>query len=427
MGKSVSAFHVVDGSLHYQGCPVGESATKAGFESFDFSDPPLGEGASAVAFRVRHRRLNVEQVVKVYDPTIDGVVERASAEAEKNANPRLRGIVAAISDAGIYSYPRQIPYTIMEKVESVATLGEWLARRDSDWDDSRTLLLSDPDYSKLSDSWKESRKNEVFAEALNACAGFLVAVVRLQAAGVTHGDLNPGNVLFVEPSASAATETANQVRWEKGDRSRRYLNPSAVQAQPGLIKARATRIIDLGSSRLLTTNREVGVARDGFFVVDNTRKLLKPFFLDSGSSLRSWLNLEPVTLDNGLRGFRSTGTAAWVDPKLLAHSLLRLLCVASLLLGHGHSMRDLRTNRRIGSQILGSQDMADLNDLMLGEMSAFWSTMYDNQTLAVLKEISSAAPAAQAADSAELINWSRVASYFESIHPGLSFGRRISH
>src|SRR5699024_7025549 len=169
---------------------------RPGFQQYAFEDSPLGEGANGVTYRVQHRVLGVNQVVKLYFPGSDVGLHKARLEAVKNSDPRVRDVVAQVHDAGIYRYPTRIAFSVMESVSDIQTLGEWLDQRDAEWIFYRAHV-NNTEYSLREKNVQKSViQRIVIAEALNVAAGYIGAVVKLHAAGVTHGDLNPGNILI---------------------------------------------------------------------------------------------------------------------------------------------------------------------------------------------------------------------------------------
>jgi serine/threonine protein kinase len=202
-------FSVEGGKLLYKDEPVGESASRPGFQQFAFEDTALGEGGNGVTFRVQHRTLKVDQVVKVYSPKNEAVAEKALREAQKNADPKVRDIIAQVHDAGTYPYPENISYSVMESVSGIQTLKEWLDRRDEDWESAQTSV--DADYGTDKEGAQQAKKQRrqfVMAEALNVAAGFVGAGARMHAADVIHGDLNPGNILILQEASSEPLRTA---------------------------------------------------------------------------------------------------------------------------------------------------------------------------------------------------------------------------
>ena len=84
----------------------------------------MGSGANGVTFSVTHKILNVKQVIKIYFPKENEkyVSNKAQEEARKNANTTLAGVIAVIFDAGEYTYPCKLWYSIMESVSLTVPL-----------------------------------------------------------------------------------------------------------------------------------------------------------------------------------------------------------------------------------------------------------------------------------------------------------------
>lgn len=179
---------VRNGILYYGDKPVGESEGKNGFLQYYFDEEPLGNGANGVTFSVTHKILGVKQVVKIYFPKEDekSVSFKAREEARKNANTALAGVTAVIFDAGEYEYPCKLWYSIMESVSSYCTVRQWRAKREQYF----------PSNAKKFAVESEMCRSSIHA-SLNLAAGFLKTVIALYEHNVIHGDLNPGNVLWI--------------------------------------------------------------------------------------------------------------------------------------------------------------------------------------------------------------------------------------
>lgn len=386
-------FSVENEQLLFQGEPVGDSASLRGFQRFSFEETPLGIGANGVTFRVRHRTLQVDQVVKLYFPGDADVAGKASLEARKNADPSIRDVIAQVHDAGAYLYPVNISYSVMESLSGIQTLKEWLTKRDAQWILAQKSIKSDFGSDKEgAQRWKNQRSRFVMAEALNVAAGFIGAVARMHAARVVHGDLNPGNILILKGATS-------ENRW----------SPSS-EPQPGNLNPLPVKIIDLGSSKAAGTHAEIGIARENWFILDNLRRILKPLF-EYGGSLMKLIALEEFKLIGKVSTFVIPGSQAMPKPRDLTSDVYRLLCVMNILLGHLNSSRDGRTDEPLERVAIDHTDIAILNELVIGRRAELRDDVFGLDVLAVLKVLSR--PSGESH-----VRWQDVIVHWGSMHPG---------
>lgn len=113
-GEQEKKLKVINGKLYFDGECVGEAKDIAGFTQYYFEEEPLGYGANGVTFCVTHKILNVKQVIKIYFPKENEkyVSHKAQEEARKNANTALAGVIAVVYDAGEYTYPCKLWYSM---------------------------------------------------------------------------------------------------------------------------------------------------------------------------------------------------------------------------------------------------------------------------------------------------------------------------
>jgi hypothetical protein len=417
--KKEDRFVVKAGRVYFRSRWLGLRRLRPPLRSYRFRENSLGSGANGVVFLAEHKYLGQPHVVKLYFPGAQ-VHARALLEAQKNANATLREAVAQVHDAGLFLFPFRIPYVVMEKVPSFHTLGSWLQGRDADWDQALTAMsrrrLGDKDYNDRGPAWEGARRRDVLSESIDLGTGLLRTVLLIHDQRIIHGDLNPGNILIMEPDVSQAVNIPSLRRRggsdEPGGTSENpYLNPRADRKEPGTINSVPVRIIDLGSSQLDGTERQIGVMRESWFLVDDLRKVMKPWFEGKSGLAKAWLKLEQTKDKSGVQTYEDmNGETA--DPHHLAGDLLRLLCVANLLLGHTHSMRDRTTDRPALSLRLDSTDLAELRELMVDSLAAFRSDLIDGETLMALNKLPY-----RGVES--YVNWHAVLTYFENEHPGL--------
>ncbi|UWD79173.1 hypothetical protein [Curtobacterium flaccumfaciens] len=340
-------------------------------------------------------------------------------EARKNANSALRDVTAQVFDRGLFHFPARIPYVVMESVDSSHTLGSWIEARDRDWAQAQSAMTKRAarhrDYNDRGRNWEGDRRREVMAESLDLAAGVLHVVIRMHRSEVIHGDLNPGNVLIRNTSSDPDDRTRSLRRGpdsieKEGDlRGNRYLHPESSRKVPGTIQSVPTRIIDLGTSQLEGTEPRVGVLRETWFLVENLRKIMKPWFSKRTTLTNSWTRLRQNRSDI-VPTFRAGDDD--VDPRALAGDLLRLVCVANLLLGHTHSMRDPMTDAPSSHLTLDEKDLSDLRELMVGPLRQFNSDLIDGETIAALQTLPPR--------SESYVRWDHVLGFFETEHPALA-------
>lgn len=419
-------FQVVNGSLFYDGKAVGDTETRSGFRYFEFENEPLGNGANGLTYRAHHTVLGVAQVIKLYFPGENGEVEKARLEAKKNADPRVRDVAAQVHDAGVYMYPREISYSIMESVSDIQTLSEWLKNRDTEWNFFKAVI----DESELSEAKNAAAKARAarfaLADALNVAAGFIGAVVRLSSAGVTHGDLNPQNILVSlannDPGWAECSihfplgkkksilrddefELARSLRCRFGYGNENLLNP-------GILKPTNVKLIDLGTSQEAGTSPSVGRARERFFLIDNLRKILRPFFDGSKTfddyflfSLPERSDLEMVA--NDVLEDDDTGA------ETLAHDLFRLLSLLNLLVGHAHNNRTRKDDEPNAETGLHVSDVQLVNILLSADVRELRDPIFALDVLPIFSEFGEEI-------NNELIDWAAVWSHWTALHPMFS-------
>jgi hypothetical protein len=413
--KEAARFLVKSGQLYFQ--PVAEDPLplEPPLHKLKFDSAPLGSGANGVTFRALDETLNAFYVVKLYFPG-EGVEERAVLEARKNAKSAIRDVAPQVFSLDHFHSPIRVSYVVMESVSASHTLKSWIGERDKDWRQAQIATekqgIEFTDYNNRGPSWVGDRKREVLAECLDLAAGVLQMAITMHKRGVIHGDLNPGNVLIQDQGMNSDVRS---LRREPGSREQReldgnpYLNPLSSRKVPGTITSAPIRIIDFGSSELAGTEPRIGVLRETWFLVDNLQRIMRPWFREAMTLLESWTRLHSFEDGSGVRTFRIDDDD--IDPRILAGDLLRLVCVANLLLGHTHSMRDERTDAPSEELVISHLDVADLWELICGDLRQFNSSLVDGETLRALRTLE--------ARNDSFVDWSQVFDYFKQLHPAL--------
>ena len=347
-------FYVHEGRLLHDGHVIGKSEYEPGFEWLEFDDSSfLGGGANGAAFRGRHKILGVDHVIKIYFPDEDFdnvapyLTSKASLEAKKNALPELSQAIATVFHAGRYSYPIDLEYSIMDSISNPVTLREWQVNSE----DFRKFI--DIERSDESAKVRAARRAErersikylkqigiLKSVSLNTAAGFLGAAISLFSTGISHGDLNAGNILFKDKP-------------RRPDFYEEFYRSLAQREILGSLNPHDTRLIDLGSSDVPGTTKSYGAYRDCFFLVDNIRKLLRFDFPD--------FDINFITSDM----FKSRGAPENCEthtdaPLVLATELLRLVSAMSIIEG----LRNRASNDN-DPHFLDSDDFVILNPLIV--------------------------------------------------------------
>lgn len=339
--------NVKEGKLYYGSELVGNSASVSGFSQYIFDSEPLGMGANGVTYGVTHKFLGVRQVIKIYFPkeSETDISLKAKEESIKNANTTLTGIIAVTFDAGEYSFPCRLWYSIMESVTSYATIKEWRKKRniyftsnESKFDIEEPMCLSS------------------IHTSLNLAAGLLQSVIGLYENDVIHGDLNPGNILWI----------LEQENLDKALEKYSSYNYSVL----GELKPYAIKLIDMGASKA-NDYKKAGILRDSFKLYEHMKSLLSPLFIASKSKFDEWFNFElfedkllcqyGVDKICGVKG--EDGKIVCIYPDELAGDCFRLVCVLTIALG-------LISNspvKTINSIQLHTMDRNDFYVLMYGE------------------------------------------------------------
>lgn len=337
-GEQEKKLKVIDGKLYCGGERVGKTKDIAGFAQYYFEEEPLGSGANGVTFSVTHKILNVKQVIKIYFPKGNEkyVSNKAQEEARKNANTTLAGIIAVIFDAGEYTYPCKLWYSIMESVSSYCTIKQWRAKRNNYFQSN----------SKQFDVNNSNCLSSIHT-SLNLSAGILKAVITLYENNIIHGDLNPGNILWILNRDSIDEE----LRWLSS-----YHYSVLGELEPFAIK-----LIDMGSSKVNPIGN-IGRIRDFWKLYEHIKSLLFPLFVQSNMKFEDWFNFELIEVDerNGfgvekMVSIKQKVKAYAINPYEIAGDFFRLICVLTIAFGKITNVKNEK------ERSIGLEDM-DRND-----------------------------------------------------------------
>lgn len=315
-GEQEKKLKVIDGKLYCDGECVGKTKDIAGFAQYYFEEEPLGSGANGVTFSVTHKILNVKQVIKIYFPKENEkyVSNKAQEEARKNANTTLAGVIAVIFDAGEYTYPCKLWYSIMESVSSYCTIKQWRAKRNN-YFQSNSKKFDVNNINCLSS----------IHTSLNLSAGILKAVITLYENNIIHGDLNPGNILWIFNRDSIDEELR---------RLSSYHYRVLGELEPFDIK-----LIDMGSSKVNPVENS-GRIRDSWKLYEHIKSLLSPLFVQSKMKFEDWFNFELIEVDDSnesgvekIVSIKQNGKVYAINPHELAGDFFRLICVLTIAFG----------------------------------------------------------------------------------------------
>ena len=293
---NVDDFTIVEKKLCFRNQLVLEEGTYP-FDKLEFMTQ-IGEGANGEAYKVFHKILQIEQVIKISKSDY----QKALLEAIKNSSTELSDVIAVVSDAGILSYPENTSYSVMSIVNNSISLKEWIDCRDN-------LLKFCEDYlGELPFESFSGNSGLIIQASLNLIVCLLNSYSKFVQNSTFHGDLNPNNILVRDSFFSAELQQKLEDYYNYPEEERHLLgyldspinsiidslNSIRSRISPGTVSSNIydVKFIDLGTSQLETTTRELGEQRDVHFILDSTRKLLKPYF--TGTSLLRFINLENV-------------------------------------------------------------------------------------------------------------------------------------
>ena len=249
----------------------------------------LSSGANGVVYKVVHKILQIEQLVKLYCITDCAFLEKALAESKKNSTLNMADSIARVYDVGIITKPVQFVYSIMEFVDNSLTLSEYLNYRSILW----SILNSLSPLEKLTQA--ESRYGILFQESINVASYFIRAIAYLIKNQIRHGDLNPGNILICnsifnseliqdmkeyqsKPNDDLALQKDmlfDKLQYYYSNYGNRDISVGVVEEDKLKVK-----LIDLGASQVKPSTVEKTNQRDTWFIYDTINQLLTPLFSD---------------------------------------------------------------------------------------------------------------------------------------------------
>lgn len=293
---NIEDFTIVEKKLYFRDQLVLEEGTYP-FNKLEFMKQ-IGEGANGIAYKVFHKILQIEQVIKISKSNY----QKALLEAIKNSSTELSDVIAVVSDAGILNYPENTSYSVMSIVNNSISLKEWIDCRDN-------LLEFCEDYLEESPFKSISEYSGLIIQAsLNLIVCLLNSYSKFVQNSTIHGDLNPHNILVRDSFFSSELHQKLVKYFTYTEEERKLLRSldspinsiidslSSIRSRilPGTVSSNIydVKFIDLGTSQIETTTRELGEQRDVDFILESTRKLLKPYF--TGTSLLKFINLENV-------------------------------------------------------------------------------------------------------------------------------------
>lgn len=373
---------IKEGILYYDHKRVGESEERAGFLQYNFDEEPLGYGANGITFSVTHKILNVKQVIKIYFPHENESYDsrKAREEAKKNANPSLAGVIAVIFDAGVYHYPCKLFYSIMECVPSYSTIKQWRKIRDKYFPSNNFKFDIDDVRCKCS----------IFV-SMNLAAGLLKSIITLYENKTIHGDLNPGNVLWILEKETLDDELEKYAL--SGYSMLGNLSPFCI------------RLIDLGTSKLDDNGTKIGMLRDSIKVYEHMKSFLSPLFAKSKLHFIDWFHFAVTDIDKSIEigvkqaiTISQNGKTFYIFPQQLAGDFFRLISVLTIAFG----IIANHPSKKESSIQLSNQDKRDFCLLMYEERIDDVIDAFSLESIMILKKLY------KMSSKGSLISWENV-------------------
>ncbi|MEZ7743545.1 hypothetical protein O3800_00965 [Gemella sanguinis] len=319
------------------------------FEKIEFLSE-IGEGANGKAYKVRHKVLDIHQVVKVSKSNY----QKNIFESIKNSSSEVSEVIAVVSDAGIFDNPSETSYSIMSSINKSISLSDWILCRDNLLSLAKEKYKENPlkSYSYLS--------GFIVQYSLSLAANFLYTYSILHKASIIHGDLNPKNILIID---SVFNEdlfinlneyftdnklNSDQEREYKGNLTKTIAKLRNHTAGTIDFNNSTVKFIDLGTSKLESTDSNIGEDRDSELILDNVRKILKPFFRNS--SLKNVLNVD----------VEERRIKKKVRPSELAGDMLRLIALINIMFGNMYNDASI--------DISDKNEITELNRIICGDI-----------------------------------------------------------
>ena len=166
----------------------------------------------------------------------------------------MTGVTAVIFDAGEYEYPCKLWYSIMESVSSYCTIKQWREKRNIYFPNNSTKF-----------DIRDKKCLSAIHTSLNLAAGLLKTVIVLYENGIIHGDLNPGNILWILENEAIDKEL---------ERLASYSYAVLGELEPFRVK-----LIDMGASKA-NDIENAGLIRDSWKLYEHMKSFLFPIFVD---------------------------------------------------------------------------------------------------------------------------------------------------
>lgn len=142
---------------------------------------------------------------------------------------------------------------------------------------------------------------------------------------IIHGDLNPGNILWIFNRDSIDEELR---------RLSSYHYRVLGELEPFDIK-----LIDMGSSKVNPVENS-GRIRDSWKLYEHIKSLLSPLFVQSKMKFEDWFNFELIEVDDSnesgvekIVSIKQNGKVYAINPHELAGDFFRLICVLTIAFG----------------------------------------------------------------------------------------------
>lgn len=304
------SFKINNGKLTYKNNALKGVQKEELFTKYDFISI-LGKGANGITFLVHHRFIQVKQVIKIYSENIS--YDKAVKEIKKNSIPKLQSISAVNYDGGQIISPFKSCYSIMENIEGFTTLKKWIQNRDYIWDNS------DKESADF-----DSIKEYIFSESLNMLISFLKTIVLKNEVDIVHGDLNDNNILVYNKF-----EKFKEIKDRPITRSILGFVNQYRETRIGTLTEISNKLIDMGTSQAMGTSKKNGKSREAWFIIENIRRIMKPFFEEKNINYSDLFNFN---VEKDRRSLTSK-FGQQINYEYLTNDCIRLTLLFNFMLG----------------------------------------------------------------------------------------------
>ena len=338
---------IKNNKLYFNDSLVTEKS-KYPFEKLEFIRE-IGEGANGKVYKVRHKVLKIYQVVKVSKSDY----QKNILESIKNTSGEVSEVIAVVSDAGIFDNPSETSYSIMSCINESISFSDWILCRDN------LLKFTQEEYNENPLKIESYASGYIMQYSLSLAANFLYTYSKLHKASIIHGDLNPKNILIIDFILNEDLfinldkyYNDNKLNSEQKEKYKSKIEDSIREVTKHTVVGTIdfsnsiVKFIDLGTSKLESTNKSIGEDRDSNLILDNVRKILKPFFRNS--SLTNVLNID----------VKKGRIQEKVKPSKLAGDVLRLIALINTMFGNMHI--------NVSIDISDRNEISDLNRIIKG-------------------------------------------------------------